>query len=1156
MILLAIWIGTLLAAALVCLLAFVLSWPWWSAAIVSVPCALIGALCLGLWWRSRRRAGGALPAAAPQRELLPLAAREGSERAIRDAMRRLRESGLGRGLRRRSAGPIPWYAVIGDAASGKTSALRASGFELLAAAPPVAGTGGVDIWCSGEAVCWELSGAGLEGGLGAWKPVLEGLAKQRPRRPLDGVIVTVGADQLVTGDAEALGAAARRLRACLDEFEQQLHWVLPVYLLITKVDAVPDFEGFWSRAEPRWRSQPWGATLPERETEGASIERAIAAELELLRNVLHARALQQLAGAEVRDPSALLRFPGRFARFGARLSRYVKALTETRPCRSQVALRGFYLSSAAPSVAEPARQGSLLGETQLASPLPHTARSSPTRSSFLADLFRLAIVPDAHGAARSSQWRRRHGRRQWVLSTGAVAGLLLAMLAASWSYLDNTRLIEATRRDLAALGPASAVAQSEPGSVAGLDVLLASLTRLDAAAARFHVFGWWGPYAAHDLRSAVAQAYRARLTEVARGPLQAQLLATLRSSGDVPRLDWAGLRQAVDHLKLYLMLTHLERLDLPWAAAELLGTWERARQRGAYRDDGPLEPHIARLLAGWADGSLPSWEEDHDMVGRVRARLLGLPLAEMEFSWLEQAARDVAPIRAEQIFTGSSARYWLARGNTEVPGLYTRAGWERIRPLLDTTTLSEGELWVLAPTGTAPGWTSTQLRAHYFERYGRAWRSFVTALRSEASTGAVSSSAARPLLNETIEQLEVLAQGEGPLVRLFQRFGENVRFPLVDQPLQRAVSVASAALGAPVPAAPSPLEEQFRGLLHFAFGDTGSSTPVATSALAEYQNELRTLLAGLRENGVSGAPSDADALLGRASLTVQRLLAPLDNADRSVVQGLLTDPIENGRADARDRDAARLAERWRREVMLPAQRLFARYPFTANAPEDVPLDELQGFLAPKTGSLWRFVDTELAARLSESSGRYDNRALKGTEPLSDDLLECLSAARELRDALFGEDAVSPAVAFAVQLAATGADVSSVAFQVDGESVEGTSAAGKWLSTKWSGNGATPGAVVLIRGAGFGDEIRRMGPWGLMRLLADGELRPSAAEEQILEASWQLNHGLTRVHLQVRPEGSGLSLRPAAFQRLKCPLQPFARHRGDSHDRNSETRSLL
>jgi hypothetical protein len=99
--------------------------------------------------------------------------------------------------------------------------------------------------------------------------------------------------------------------------------------------------------------------------------------------------------------------------------------------------------------------------------------------------------------------------------------------------------------------------------------------------------------------------------------------------------------------------------------------------------------------------------------------------------------------------------------------------------------------------------------------------------------------------------------------------------------------------------------------------------------------------------------------------------------------------------------------------------------------------------------------------------------------------------------------------------------------------------------KWSGNGAAPGAAVLIRGAGFGDEIRRMGSLGLMRLLADGDLRPSAAEEQILEASWQLNHGLTRVTVQVRPDGSGLSLRPAAFQRLKCPLEPFAAPRRPS-----------
>lgn len=192
--------------------------------------------------------------------------------SFREARKRLREKlASSRFLYR-----VPWYLIVGESDSGKT-----------AIAETLAGTGCESIHADGETPHWllldravliDLPGAAFlaeddierkqpgdgatsettegkaqavprrEASQLAWRMFLRLAARFRPRQPLNGVVLTVSAAELLAAASEPeFRDRPRRLIAFARRFTdiQRLTGLrLPVYVLVTKCDAVPGFESF------------------------------------------------------------------------------------------------------------------------------------------------------------------------------------------------------------------------------------------------------------------------------------------------------------------------------------------------------------------------------------------------------------------------------------------------------------------------------------------------------------------------------------------------------------------------------------------------------------------------------------------------------------------------------------------------------------------------------------------------------------------------------------------------------------------------------------------------------------------------------------------------------------------------------------------------
>src|SRR5690606_12015828 len=146
---------------------------------------------------------------------------------MKDALATLRQSKGGSGD---YLYDLPWYLIIGPPGAGKTTALINSGlkFPLARGGTPqaVAGVGGTrycDWWFTEDAVLIDTAGryttqdSDAKGDRESWLAFLDHLKENRPKQPINGVLVAISVEDLLTASSEEITAHAAAIRKRLME---------------------------------------------------------------------------------------------------------------------------------------------------------------------------------------------------------------------------------------------------------------------------------------------------------------------------------------------------------------------------------------------------------------------------------------------------------------------------------------------------------------------------------------------------------------------------------------------------------------------------------------------------------------------------------------------------------------------------------------------------------------------------------------------------------------------------------------------------------------------------------------------------------------------------------------------------------------------------
>ena len=334
-----------------------LGWPWWVGLFILV--GILG-LWMGviffkkLWLRRREQQFVNQVIEQDDRYLKQMSGKDKEhhqelQHRWKEAMVALKQSQL-----KKFGNPLyvlPWYMLIGESGSGKTTAIESarlsSPFAEVSRTSGISGTRNCDWWFFEQAVLIDTAGRyaiPVDEGRDKeeWQSFLSLLAKFRKREPLNGLVVTVSADKLLESGSEALEADGKSIRQRVDELMRVLGAKFPIYVLVTKCDLVQGMNLFCGQLTDEALEQPMGLIRQELSGDIAGfLDRAIEYIGERMRDL----RLLIFHKTDVGTDPALLLFPEEFERLKPGLTAFFRGAFHENPYQESPILRGLYFSS-------------------------------------------------------------------------------------------------------------------------------------------------------------------------------------------------------------------------------------------------------------------------------------------------------------------------------------------------------------------------------------------------------------------------------------------------------------------------------------------------------------------------------------------------------------------------------------------------------------------------------------------------------------------------------------------------------------------------------------------------------------------------------------------------------------------------------------------
>lgn len=343
---------------------------------------------------------------------------------------------------------IPWIMLLGESGSGKTVLIESSGidraFKVAGGSVQHVGVGwnyfnrGVVLDVGGEYL-----GAGAQGGDQTWQTLLHLIEKYRPQRPIDGVVLTISASELIASKHPAIEELAHKadmMHRRLWQAQSRFGIRFPVYVVITQCDRIAGFSSFAHALPKHMRDGMLGWSNPYDFDAGYQSDWAEQGVNGMVQGVFEAQAELLAAGRAADDRDAFVLFPSALAATRDALRVYLDQLFRPSAYHETFYFRGIYLSGDAGLVAKAessraaaltaAEAPSMDGDRVEPSMLPAGPGREPV---FVRDLFERKVFAE-FGLARASRealaTRNRTVRiLRWstaVLGLGWLATLVVA----------------------------------------------------------------------------------------------------------------------------------------------------------------------------------------------------------------------------------------------------------------------------------------------------------------------------------------------------------------------------------------------------------------------------------------------------------------------------------------------------------------------------------------------------------------------------------------------------------------------------------------------------------------------------------------------------------------------------------------------------------
>lgn len=693
---------------------------------------------------------------------------------------------------------MPWYVVIGAAGTGKTTALRESGlnFPLESSFGPsisgLAGTKDCDWFLTDDAVLLDTAGRlslqeGNEEDSYDWLEFISLLKKYRPRQPINGVVVTIGLDDILNPDID-FKTITRELRKRIHEMRAKLGINFPVYLVITKLDILKGFEDFFHSLTDEQRKNYLGFTIPvdEQEDEGLATIGYVAKQLENIRDNIESSYLKVIDGIESQtEKDAVFTFSSELSVLNDRLVLLFRELYKSSKFEDLIQWRGIFFTSAYQDGAniDPVFDN-LINNFELTPKYikENNSHAKNPKSYFIHNLFTDIIFNDANLASDNKIWSAKNQILRWV-GIGAIASsAIIASALMLNSFLTNHQYLKNVNEKALSLDKQLKATPETKDLLQAVEMAdkIKALSKTDPfinieSPVFKHRMGLYQGYAVNEIANA---AYKRALSESVMPLISYKIDELLRKSPENSSID------SYNALKAYLMLYDPKRFDAEFMLSWLMNSFEKDSSIKNSEQKQKIKESLQFILE--EDGLTPSLPLDTKLVDERRQYIarndISIMILNDTFTEISKGGNKVIPVSFDTM-GGKKSRLVFSRASgkplTEsINSIYTKQAYiEFVLPelLKSTAKLYEEEEWVLgnyASLKSSQKDTLSEAKSAYFQRYISTWNNYIADIRLKQPRN----------LREARDIAKILSNtSDSPLRNIIEGISENTTLDITKQ---------------------------------------------------------------------------------------------------------------------------------------------------------------------------------------------------------------------------------------------------------------------------------------------------------------------------------------------------------------------------------------
>ena len=649
---------------------------------------------------------------------------------------------------------MPWYVVLGAAGTGKTTALKESGlnFPLESSFGPsisgLAGTKDCDWFLTDDAVLLDTAGRlslqdNNEEDSYDWLEFVSLLKKYRPKQPINGVVVTIGLDDILNAETD-FKIITRELRKRIQEMRAKLGINFPVYLMVTKLDILKGFEDFFSSLDEEQRKRYLGFTIPVNEEDnGTATIGFVAKELENIKDNIESSYLRIIDNAPNQtEKDAIFTFSNEFSVLNDRLILLFRELYKSSKFEDSIQWRGIFFTSAYQDgesidpVFNSVKSNFELTPKYIND---NASGSQVSKSYFIHNLFTDVIFSEADLASNNKVWSTKNQILKWI-AIGAIAGSALLVSALMFnSFLTNSQYLKDVKDKAATL-------DKELKGISETKDLLQAVEMADKIRALsvtspfidiespdlMHRMGLYQGYAVDEISQAT---YQRALSERVMPLISYKIDELLRQSPEDSSID------TYNALKAYLMLYDNSRFDAAFMLSWLMRSFEKDSSIKNDEQKARIKESLQFILK--EEGLTPSLPLDTKLVDERRQFIarndISIMILNDSFTEIAKGDNKVVPVsfdtmagkQSSLVFTRASGKPLTETINP----IYTKQAYiEFVLPelLKSTAKLYDEEEWVLgsyASLKSSETDTLKEAKSAYFQRYISAWNRYIADIR-------------------------------------------------------------------------------------------------------------------------------------------------------------------------------------------------------------------------------------------------------------------------------------------------------------------------------------------------------------------------------------------------------------------------------------------